>query len=66
MKRFLYLLAILTVSFCDLSATHNRAGEITLTQIDELTYEINITTFTFTLSAADRPRLEVMWGDNIV
>ena len=40
-----------------LQATHNRAGEITLTQIDELTYQINITTFTFTLSQADRDRL---------
>lgn len=47
-----------------LQATHNRAGEITLTQIDELTYQINITTFTFTLSQADRDRLEVQWGDN--
>ncbi len=45
-------------------ATHNRAGEITLTQLDELTYEITITTFTYTLSQADRDRLEVKWGDN--
>jgi len=47
-----------------LKATHNRAGEITLTQVDELTYEIKITTFTYTLSQADRNRLEVQWGDN--
>ena len=45
-------------------ATHNRAGEITLTQLDALTYEITITTFTYTLSLADRDRLEVKWGDN--
>jgi gliding motility-associated-like protein len=45
-------------------ATHNRAGEITLTQIDELTYQIQIQTFTYTLSQADRPELEVQWGDN--
>ena len=45
-------------------ATHNRAGEITLTRIDDLTYEITITTFTYTLSQADRNRLEVQWGDN--
>ena len=45
-------------------ATHNRAGEITLTQLDDLTYEITITTFTYTLSQADRNRLEVQWGDN--
>jgi gliding motility-associated-like protein len=47
-----------------LLATHNRAGEITLTQLDDLTYEITITTFTYTLSQADRNRLEVQWGDN--
>jgi len=47
-----------------LQATHNRAGEITLTQLDDLTYEITITTFTYTLSQADRNQLEVQWGDN--
>ncbi len=45
-------------------ATHNRAGEITLKQISELTYEITITTYTYTLSAADRNQLDVNWGDN--
>lgn len=45
-------------------ATHNRAGEITLRQIKDLTYEIKITTYTYTLSGADRPELEVQWGDN--
>ncbi len=50
--------------FSPLFATHNRAGEITLKQIDELTYEITITTFTYTLSQADRNQLEVQWGDN--
>jgi len=45
-------------------ATHNRAGEITYRQISELTFEITITTFTYTLSAADRNSLEVNWGDN--
>jgi len=47
-----------------LHATHNRAGEITLTQLDDLTYQIQITTFTYTLSQADRDDLEVQWGDN--
>lgn len=47
-----------------LHATHNRAGEITLSQLDDLTYQIKITTFTFTLSQADRDDLEVQWGDN--
>ncbi|NLI24347.1 MAG: gliding motility-associated C-terminal domain-containing protein, partial [Bacteroidales bacterium] len=55
----LYLLFSLTVW-----ATHNRAGEITYRLISGFTYEITINTFTYTLSAADRPQLEVQWGDN--
>jgi gliding motility-associated-like protein len=47
----------------DLCATHNRAGEITYTQISELTYEITVTTYTYTLSNVDREELEVEWGD---
>ena len=45
-------------------ATHNRAGEITMRQVSDLTFEITITTYTYTLSAADRSQLDVMWGDN--
>jgi gliding motility-associated-like protein len=67
MKRFIYILFIL-VAFNQLNikATHNRAGEITYKQISQLTYEITITTFTYTRSAADRSQLDVMWGDNTV
>jgi len=59
---------VILLSFCILSlnATHNRAGEITYVQISDLTYEITITTFTYTLSAADRPTLDVEWGDNTI
>jgi gliding motility-associated-like protein len=46
-----------------LYATHNRAGEITYVQISELTYEITVTTYTYTLSNVDRTELEVEWGD---
>jgi gliding motility-associated-like protein len=49
-----------------LSATHNRAGEITYVQISDLTYEITVTTFTYTLSQADREFLDVSWGDNSI
>jgi len=63
MKRFLAL-ALVSLNFFVLSATHNRAGEITYVQISDLTYEITITTFTYTLSLADRPELTVEWGDN--
>jgi len=62
-KRMLPIIWILALAV-SAQATHNRAGEITLTQLDDLTYEITITTFTYTLSQADRNRLEVAWGDN--
>lgn len=54
---FLYL-----ISF----ATHNRAGEITYRQISDLTFEVTIITYTSTGPGwtADRPDLEVFWGDN--
>jgi len=64
MKKVFLPILFLVYLVYPLYATHNRAGEITLTQVDELTYEINITTFTYTLSQADRNRLEVRWGDN--
>jgi gliding motility-associated-like protein len=47
-------------------ATHNRAGEITYRQISELTFEVTVTTFTYTLSKADRPSLDIEWGDNSI
>jgi gliding motility-associated-like protein len=64
----LKLFFLVMVSFCffDLNATHNRAGEITYVQLSDLTYEITITTFTYTLSYADRPTLDVEWGDNTI
>ncbi|MCJ7447787.1 MAG: gliding motility-associated C-terminal domain-containing protein [Bacteroidales bacterium] len=65
MKKLL-LLILLSLIFYNLSATHNRAGEITYVQISDLTYEITITTFTYTLSLADRPQLDVNWGDNSI
>ncbi len=52
--------------FADINATHNRAGEITYIQLSDLSYEITITTFTYTLSLADRPTLDVEWGDNTI
>lgn len=52
--------------FLGVSATHNRAGEITYVQKSDLTYEITLTTFTYTLSFADRPTLDIEWGDNTV
>ncbi|MGE5421566.1 MAG: gliding motility-associated C-terminal domain-containing protein [Chloroflexota bacterium] len=62
-----YFLAILSFFlFLNLNATHNRAGEITYVQKSDLTYEITLTTFTYTLSFADRPTLDIEWGDNTI
>ncbi|MCB0685524.1 MAG: gliding motility-associated C-terminal domain-containing protein [Saprospiraceae bacterium] len=45
-------------------ATHNRAGEITYEQIDDLTIRVTITTYTKTSSfQADRDSLQINWGD---
>jgi len=65
MKRSLALVICL-LNFLALGATHNRAGEITYAQVSDLTYEVTITTFTYTLSLADRPRLDIDWGDNTI
>ena len=44
-------------------ATHNRAGEITYTHVQGLTYEVVITTYTKSDALADRPFLFLRWGD---
>ncbi|MCQ2286373.1 MAG: gliding motility-associated C-terminal domain-containing protein [Bacteroidales bacterium] len=60
--KFLTLIGLLFVSNL-LFATHQRAGEITYKHITGLTYEFTIVTYTYTPSLADRPELEVVWGD---
>jgi gliding motility-associated-like protein len=64
MKKPLILFILLSLFCSKLYSTHNRAGEITYVQLSSLSYEITITTFTYTLSFADRPTLDVEWGDN--
>jgi gliding motility-associated-like protein len=44
-------------------ATHERAGEITYRHLNGFTYEITITTYTYSPSPADRNELPVKWGD---
>ncbi len=44
-------------------ATHQRAAEITYRHVTGLTYEVKIITYTYTPSPADRPELEIFWGD---
>jgi gliding motility-associated-like protein len=63
--RILFIIALaLLLTFIKVSATHNRAGEITYVQLSDHTFQITITTFTYTLSPANRSQLEVIWGDN--
>lgn len=65
MKKILLLILSILLVF-ELFATHNRAGEITYRQISDLTFEITIITYTATGPGwtADRPELEIEWGDN--
>lgn len=65
MKRSITL-GLFLFNFLALFATHNRAGEITYVQVSDFTYEVTITTFTYTLSLADRPQLDIDWGDNTI
>jgi len=61
-KFFLSFLFFFTMS--SLHATHNRSGEITYRQIDDLVIEATVTTFTKTSSlSADRDSLSLCWGD---
>lgn len=63
MKKYAYIL-IFIFSALNVLGTHNRAGEITFTHVAGLTYEITVTTYTKDSSPADRPKLEISWGDN--
>ena len=62
-KAYLVLIICFSIFSQGVLATHNRAGEITYRQLSDLTFEITIWTYTFTLSAADRNQLPVDWGD---
>ena len=59
----IFIVIFLLIS-TSLWATHERAGEITYEHITGSTYKVTITTFTYSLSPADRDSLEIKWGDN--
>jgi gliding motility-associated-like protein len=66
LSRFSFLLFVFCLSAAAASATHNRAGEITYTQIGPNTIRMTITTYTKTSGQsgqADRGELDVDWGD---
>jgi len=56
-------LVLLLLAPAALFATHQRAGEISYTYVSGLTYEFTIVTYTYTPSPADRPEIDVSWGD---
>lgn len=64
-KKLTYLLIFI---FCvsNAYATHNRSGSITYRHISGYTYEFTVTTCTKTSSEADRPELEIAWGDGTI
>ena len=62
MRRIL-IYTLLLFNAVPLLATHQRAGEITYTHEGGLTYKFTITTYTYTPSQADRPIIEIFWGD---
>ena len=73
MKKYLFCTLVLLMTFLSISnslkATHNRAGEITYRQIGPLSIEVKITTYTKISGQAihaDRPSLEIHWGDGAV
>lgn len=63
MKKSIFILLFLLLGMSYAFATHQRAGEITFVYKGGLTYEFTIVTYTYTPSPADRPELEVLWGD---
>ncbi len=64
-KKVLSVIFFILLSYA-LNATHNRAGEITYRQLSGLTFQVTITTYTATGPGpcADRPELDIYWGDN--
>jgi len=63
MKKQVFFFLIMLTCISTAMATHQRAGEITYTYVSGLTYEITIITYTRTSAPADRPVLEISWGD---
>ena len=63
MKEFIYTFFVFFLISTATFATHERAGEIVYTHISGFTYEVRIITYTYAPSLADRPELEIMWGD---
>ncbi|GAB5552280.1 MAG: hypothetical protein Sapg2KO_18710 [Saprospiraceae bacterium] len=68
LKRILFLLLLTTVTAFQASATHNRAGEISIEQVGDCTSSLTVRATIVTYSKAssfqaDRDTLTICWGD---
>jgi len=63
MKKIFLLIFLFSVIATNVFATHMRAGTITYRCLGGLSYEFTITTYTNTLSQADRPSYDISCGD---
>jgi gliding motility-associated-like protein len=63
MKKTILIIILIMTGLSASFATHQRAAEITYKHITGLTYEAKIITYTYSQSPADRPTLDIFWGD---
>jgi gliding motility-associated-like protein len=63
LKKILSILILLLIWSFSAKATHNRSGSITYRYLYGNTYEFTVKTCTKSSSEADRPELEIKWGD---
>ena len=61
MKQY-FIILFLIIFTLNVKATHNRAGEITFTQIGPLTFEITLVTFTDPTTIAHQQRTELYFS----
>ena len=66
-RRVFFSIILLAFGSLLVYGTHNRAGEITYEQLDDLTYRITVITYTATGPGpvADRPALTLQFGDGM-
>lgn len=62
MRKIIFTFGFIWLSL-QMFATHNRAGEITFRHISGYQYEFTVLTYTYSQSPADRPTLDILWGD---
>jgi gliding motility-associated-like protein len=61
LKKTIFLVLLLFLNAGTLFATHQKAAEITYRHLHGTTYEFTLITYTYLLSLADRPVLEIVW-----